>query len=355
MSFILGPAGSLGHPFCATHDIPVRREIGGRIVYAFDNAWLYRDLELIPEEPVEAVVVWDPSWRRAGSDEEARSVNELHLLWELAHKHDAPLIGVYSDWFAAWEARFDMIGTPKSVIYMDAIIIDPVGAASIRAAVAPMRIRDQQDTRYRPIIEMDNYLTYGRLPTLGGNFEKVANVLVDHPHENRSIDVSFIGHKHPAAVLLRSWHLEYLIQICEASGFSYVIDDNHSAKKMEDVLLDTRVCFNSALGSQLNCRVHEAFAAGCLLLTENFNVANWSMFSAATLYRNVQDMKWQLRRLLSMDGVEANHRAQPGVYFALKHTPERVWIDVLDHVEKAIELSKETLELRLDAERSAVA
>jgi len=348
VSYLIGPVGVLGHPFRVTQEFPVRRVIDDKIVYAFDNKWLYTDLKLVPEEPIDAVVLWDPSWRRNGEGKGA--VHELTRVWEIARSYDAPVVGVYSDWFAGWYQRIGYVGTEKSIPYVDAIITDPVGAAAMRAGCPLLRVKDPLDTRYRPVVELDNFLSYGRMPTLGADPKLVESVLVDHPLESRSIDVAFIGNAYPGSVMMRAYHLERVQETCEQAGYRCVVTHKLTAEEMETTLLDTRVAFNSSLGSQLNCRVYEACAAGCLLLTDSHNVANWSLFSAGVRFTNRQDLRHKIHGLVSASPEKALTMAVRNVSFALEHTPDKVWAKVLDAVESAVGGCRETLPLRMAAE-----
>ncbi len=321
------------------------------MVYAFDTKFLYSDIELKMDQDVAALVVWDPCWRRPGDDGEAK--RELYEMWRLARRLEVPLIGLYSDWFTAWEPSTYVIGTKRSLMFCDAVITDPVGAATFRRTIPPFRVTDPTDTRHRPIIEMDNFLTYGRMDTLAADPKLVENVLTSHPHSKRDIDVCFVGHPHPGAVLFRSYYLDYLEQVCDQNGYKLLITNKVSSAQMEEILLNSRVCFNSALGSQLNCRIYEGASAGCMMLHHHNTMADWSLFGAVTMFSNQSEMKWRLNKLLALDETEAHLVARKGIDFALQHTPEKVWTDVFKAVDKAVENCAATLQVRLAAEKAA--
>lgn len=336
MSYLVGPVGVLGHPFRhGGHELVVERQVGGRLCYAFDSKWLHTDLEFEPAEEVQAVVVWDPAWLRRGVL--GHEVQELRRVWEISRKLEVPLVAVYSDWFAGWETTNTRIGTKDSVMHMDAIVIDPAGKAALRECIPPLKITDPRDRRYRPIVPLTNLMSYGRLPVLGGDPQQVLQVPEKHPQAGRSIDVSYVGHAHPGNVVLRSYYLRALRDMCESSGMTYWFTDKATPDELERVYLDSKVVFNHSLGSTLNMRCFEALACGAVLLTDSHNIGNWSLHGVEYPYGGLQDMRLALRGLLDNPEVRQEH-AEMGVQWAVQHSPDAVWGRNFDAVEKALHM-----------------
>lgn len=329
MSVLVGPIGAIGHPFRhGGHELVVERQIGDHLVYAFDNAYLHQRNPLALDEPIEAVVVWDPVWLRAGVYE--GTVNEMYRVWQLAQNLDVPLISVVSDWFSGWRSN-NRIGA-NFVDYSDAIICDRAGAAALRT-FPPLKVTDPDDRRYVPIVELPNLLSYGRLPVRGGDEDLVRRTPHEHPQRERTIDVCVVGNRHASNVILRSFYMEQLDRLCQIDGFTLYETSNATAEEMEQLYLDSKVVFNASVGCMLNCRVHEALACGAALLTDAWNIANYTLEGSATIYANEGDLKWKLRSLL-WDAERRQERAERGAAWAADHSPEKLWDGLLTQAKR---------------------
>lgn len=325
---LLGPIGNLGYPFSEhNHDAIRQQEIGSHLVYSFAKPYIYSDYDFVPAEPLDAVIAWDPGWYQNGKAEQAR--NECAKLKNVAIQHKVPLIGMYCDWFASWDPDMT-VGVPHSVPYMDGFITDPCGAAAMRT-LKLLSEPEPGDLQYRPIIELDTYLSYGRLASLADDRDAVWGVQENYPQASRTLDVCFIGYPHPASVITRSWYLEALIEICERKNYSYKVAYGVSKEKMEEMLLTTKVCFNTSVGSSLNMRVYEAAAAGCVLLTDAHNLQNNKIRWAPT-YRNKKEIEQWLEVLLTRDdSAEYRQRVQvDALTFALQNDPIATWHRIIN-------------------------
>lgn len=340
MGVAVGPIEMLGHPFRVVTEVPVRREIGDHIVYAFGTKWLYTSLDVVPDDPIEAVVIWDPGWLRTGEGEGA--TNEIKAIWDLAQEHDAPVIGLYSDWFAAWKVDTGIVGTLGSTMFCDAIIVDPAGAASLRAGVHPLRVQDPMDHRFRPIVEMDSFLTYGRLPRIGGGVEAEMK-----PFSEREIDVAMVSTLHPQHVVLRPYYVERLKEMCALHGWSFEFRDRASAEEMEELYLNSKVVANVSLGSQPNCRVSEALACGCVLVSDAWNIGMWDV--PYMPFKDAETLEIRLFQIL-LDNARGSSLQEAGLDWARRNTPEQVWERVLDRAMLAV---PHTREARVARERMA--
>jgi hypothetical protein len=321
MGIAVGPVEAMGHPFCSVTEVPLRREVGEHIAYAFGTKWLYSKLRIVPDEPVDAVVLWDPGWLRTGTGEGA--IDEIRKVWEQAQEWDAPVVGLYSDWFAAWKVDTGISGTLSSTMFCDALIVDPAGAAALRASVHPLRVTDPNDHRYRPIVEMDSFLTYGRLPRIGGELD----VEVPPIHE-REVDVAMVSTLHPQHVVLRPYYVDSLRKICAENRWSFEFRNDATAEEMEELYLNSKVVANVSLGSQPNCRVSEALACGALLLTDGWNIGVRDVPCAR--FNDAFEMKVLLRDLLEMEPVHQDRVQLMGRAWARAHSPERTWKRVFD-------------------------
>lgn len=321
MAVVAGPTEVLGHPFRVVTEVPVERRVGGHTVYAFGTKWLYSELEVIPGEPVEAVVVWDPGWLRTGTGEGAK--HEIHRIWELAQEWDAPVIGLFSDWFAAWKTETGIVGTLAATMYCDALIVDPAGASALRHSVHPLSVTDPADHRYRPIQEMSGFLTYGRLPRVGGGI----HVEMKPIHE-REVDVAMVSTLHPQHVVLRPYYVDALREICDRLGLRFEWTDKASASEMEELYLNSKVVANVSLGTQHNCRVPEALACGAMLLTDGWNIGMKDVPCARFL--DPWEMEVLLNDLLQMGPDQQQRQQDLGLLWATRNSPERTWKRVFD-------------------------
>lgn len=320
---MIGPVEPMGYPFeKMNHDAVRQLEIGEHLVYAFGRPYLYSDYEIIPAEPLDAVIAWDPGWYQTSAVEGSR--NELARIKNTALHHKVPLVGMYCDWFSAWHGGTAFFGVPPSLPYCDAVVTDPVGAAAMRTIGVMQQKRGH--LQWRPIETLDNYLTYGRLPHLGGDTYAVSAVPNDYPQSARAIDVSFIGSAHPGAVVHRSYYLEALIEACKKRHWRYEVRRGVLPDEMEQVLLDSKVCFNTSVGSSLNMRVFEAAAAGCVLLTDAHNTMNEYIKDFSFFYSKAEQVERLLEAALVMDRQPLSQRA---VEFALENQPMTVWNRVI--------------------------
>jgi hypothetical protein len=336
----MGPIETMGHPFRVVTEVPVRREIGDHVTYAFGTKWLYSELSIIPDEPIEAIVAWDPGWLRTGEGDGA--IHEIKKLWEMSREMDVPLIGLYSDWFAAWQVTTGIVGTLASTMYCDAIIVDPAGAASLRAAVHPLRVTDPTDHRFRPIHVMDSFLTYGRLPRVGGGL----NVEIP-PIKERDIDVAMVSTLHPQHVVLRPYYVEALKEICALHGWSFEFRDRASAEEMEELYLNSKVVANVSLGSQPNCRVSEALACGCILVSDGWNIGMWSV----PHIRFLDKQSLEVRLFSALSEGNGQSLQESGLAWAANNRPEHVWERVLDAVIEVAPLTADARAARLVFEK----
>ena len=256
MSFLVGPVNSLGHPFPNLHEVPIERRVGEHLVYAFGQKWLYADLEIVPAEPVEAVLLWDPGWLRDGTMPR-RALDEVARVRAVADGWDCPVFGLSSDWFATWGAGGSgMYGTMRSFQALDGLVVDPVGAAALRMAMPGWMRRngdgkpigaDPNDYRYRAIVELTPFLSYGRLPNVGGeDWREVP------PPQDRSLDVTIVSNLYPGLVVARSYFVEAARRICQRRGWSFIHRSQVSPEEMECLYLDSRAVLNVSLGTQPN-------------------------------------------------------------------------------------------------------
>jgi glycosyl transferase family 1 len=325
-----GPAETLGHPFRIVTEVPLERQIGKHRTFSFGTKWLYSDLDVSFDEDVEAVVVWDPGWLRTGTGEGA--IHELQKIWDLAQDWNAPVIGLFSDWFAAWEVEEGIIGTKAATMYMDGIIVDYAGSSALRHSVHPLTVVDKNDRRYCPMLNDDAFLTYGRLPRIGGGIQVEMK-----PPVEREVDVAMVSTLHPQHVLLRPYYVDKMMALCRANGWSFSWTNKATAEEMEELYLNSKVVFNCSLGSQPNCRVYEALACGCMLLTDGWNIGMKGVPCAR--YSDAWELEIMLRDMLTM-GVDQQHRMQlQGLMWAAQRTPEKTWERILDD---ALLLAKRT-------------
>jgi len=321
MAVAVGPAETVGHPFRVATEVPVERDIGGHRTFAFGTKWLYSDLDVTFDEKIDAVIVWDPGWLRTGTGEGAK--HELQILWDRAQEWDAPIVGLYSDWFAAWKVDSGISGTIGSVMFCDAIIVDGPGKAAMTHSIAPLRVHEPTDRRFRPIAMMERFLTYGRLPRVGGHLD----VEMKKIHE-RDIDVCMVSTLHPQHVVLRPYYVDKMESICRLNGWAFEWTDKASAAEMEELYLNSKVVFNCSLGSQPNCRVYEGLACGALLLTDGWNVGMDGV--PGTRYINPFALEYQLKELLDMDARRQDGMQEAGLEWAQRHSPEKTWANVID-------------------------
>ena len=322
----------MGHPFNVGTEVPVERVLSDVITaYGFHTKWLYTDLSIVPDEPFEAIVLWDPGWIRTG--EGAGAIDELRKLWELGKELDVPLIGVYSDWFASWNANVGLAGTLTSLMYCDAIITDPAGAASLRLA-PPMRITDPVDARYRPIQVMSRFLTYGRLPNVGAvDFNEEVP-----PLRERTVDVSMVSTMHPQHVVLRPYYVNLLRDICEKRNWNFEFRDRATPSEMEELYLNSRVVVNISLGTQLNYRVYEALACGALLVTDDWNIGLedvpcYRFNCERSLHKAMDDA-------ITRSWVAGEPYQRRGVEWAQAHAPHLVWDRILNECRDLAPMTK---------------
>ena len=329
-----GPVETLGHPFRIVTEVPLERQIGKHRTFSFGTKWLYSDLDVQFDENIEAVVVWDPGWLRTGTGEGA--IHELQKIWDFAQEWKAPVIGLFSDWFAAWEVEQGIIGTKAATMYMDAIIVDHAGESALRHSIHPLTVKDPNDRRFCPMLANDWFLTYGRLPRIGGGLDVEMK-----PPAEREVDVAMVSTLHPQHVLLRPYYVDKVAEICDRHGWSFQWTDKASAEEMEALYLNSKVCFNVSLGSQPNCRVYEGLAAGCLLLTDSWNIGMKNVPCAK--YQSAEDLESQLGYLLSLPANSQALLQMAGLGWAAQRTPESTWEKILDDV---VKLAKTTTSAR---------
>lgn len=327
MSFLLGPVNYLGHPFTSLREAPIRREIGGHVVYAFGGSFLYSKLRIEPDEPVEAILAWDPGWMRDGSHP-AYKTDEIGRLREMADEWDCPIFGLASDWFATWGAGGNgMYGMMPAFKALDGVVIDPVGAATLRGTMPHGAVDDPRDYRHRPIVELSPFLHAGRLPTMG--VEDPPDV---PPLRDRDIDVCMVSSLYPGLVVHRSYYVEAARRICDSRGWTFVHRTRVSPEDMEAMYLNSKIVLNVSLGTQPNCRVFEALACGAILVTDGWNVGTRDV--PAYRFSSADELEMQLE--IAMEDVHRDSRVQrDGLEWARRHSPVRQWTRVLDAVKLA--------------------
>lgn len=312
-ALLIGPVEDIGHPFPAQrHEIPRRRVIGDSIVYSFGRPFLYEPIGIEPEEPIEAVAVWDPCWLRLDPDKRG----EIERLRALATQFNAPLVGLFGDWFAGWRS-IPGFATPEIVQAFDAVVTDAAGAATIR---------DHTDFS-GTVVATSHMLTYGRLPTLGDDPGGVANAATER---HREIDVCCISYAHASVVWQRPFYLDLVRRLCDQKGWTCVIRADISAAHMETLYLRSRVVFNCSLGSQLNCRAYEALACGCHLLTDGWNLEASTLPPGVALYHRPEQLEEELEILL-----RAPPDATKYLPWVLAHGPQETWKRNLDAIRMA--------------------
>lgn len=317
MRILFGPVESLGHPF---HPHPAEllkeREIGKHDVTCFSLATLETPNWWDSVSNIDAVVIWDPMWR---------TVEALTKPLALATALDAPKVGIFGDWSAGWYSRFEHAGVQRSLPMFDAVLTCRAG----KVALAP--------GFNGPIIATPNLLTYGRMIDRGDPLTGDDLVREWPSHEEREIDVCFVGHKQSNSVPLRPYMLEQLEQICARNGWS-LTNAMMPWDLLEGELLRSKVCFNWSLGTTLNCRVYEAAAAGCTLVTDYHCIDNGQINSWARFYANEAQLEVQLEWLLRRDFTSMRTGlAWEATRWAIEHSPYRTWKRNFDAIEEALQ------------------
>ena len=329
MSFLVGPVQSLGHPFTNLHEFPIERRIGKHLVYAFGHRFIYGSVKLVPQEPIEAVLLWDPGWLGDGT----RGKNykdEIAWARDLAEEWDCPVFGLASDWFATWGAGGNgMHGMMSAFRALDGVVIDHVGAAALRSTL-PVNIKfDHTDYRYREIVELAGFLHAGRLPTMG--VERPPKVPT---YAERAKRVVMVSNLYQGLVVKRAYYVEAARRICERHGWEFVHRANVKPEEMEELYLTSRIVLNVALGTQNNCRVYEALACGAYLVTDGDTVDRDGA-PGATFHGIYQLEQALAAGMRAPQGIQAHGRM-----WALKRSPEQQWAKVLDALAPALENTK---------------
>lgn len=331
MSFLVGPVNYMGHPFTNLHEVPREFRIGEHLVYAFGGNWLFNGPKIVPAEPFEAILLWDPGWLRNGVKPHGmfgEVKDEIAQMRVLADEHDVSLFGLASDWFATWGAggATGMHGMMSAFKSLDGVVIDPVGAAALRSTMPPDLKFDHTDYRFREIIELSGYLHAGRLPTMG--VERPPKV---PSYRERSIDVSIISNIYPGLVVHRAYYIEAARRICQRHGWSFVHRSRVRPEEMEEIYLDSKVVLNIALGTQNNCRVYEALVCGAYLVTDDHNIDRDGAPGAS--FHGIYQLEQALvSGMTAPQAIQARGRA-----WAINRSPERQWAKILDALKPAIE------------------
>jgi len=331
-TFLIGPVQAAGYPWEESyHEVVEEKTVGRHLVYSWSSPWLYSNVTFVPREPIDVVVVYDPPWLRDGTGDSPvdgtfprTHVNEAAQLVEKLREcgvETAPRVGWVSDWFAGWK-KPGWVGI-RAVEVLDAVVIDPAGAAALRYHGCRV-----------PIVELPSLHSYARLPTLAPSETEVLAVPDGCPQEHRPIDVCFVGYAHTDSVPLRAMFLERLQSFCRSAGLRSYIGSGPtrtgvSRGTMEQLLLDSKVCFNLSLGTMLNMRTYEALAAGCVLVTDAWNVGNGELEDNAAFYRSFEDVELIVRTLLADD--ESRQLAcEVGTVWAANRSPDRNWRNLFD-------------------------
>lgn len=329
MSVLVGPVGGFRHPFRARAEVPVERRIGKHLVYAFDTKWLYSKLKIEPAEPIDLALLWDPGWMRNGWYDQETAPRGLRPRDEIQAVRDivgpgAAVIAVASDWFAAWGVGHGMHGTLGMLEAVDGIVVDPMGAATLRQAVRALTMFGPDDYRYRAVVELPAYLSYGALPNVGR--EDWMGPLA--PREGRSIDVSMVSNLYPNLVVARSYFAEAAQEICDRRGWTFQMGNKVTAERMEELYLDSRVVLNVSLGSQANFRTYEALACGAALVTDGWNIGLDG--APCRTFLDVEGLERALEDALTVSDAEALAEQMRGRGWALDRSPARQWERVID-------------------------
>jgi Glycosyl transferases group 1 len=304
VSVFLLPVGHHGAPFETQTEYPARCIIDGREVYTAGELWPDSEIRFVPEEQITHMVVWDPGWLRG---EQA-----FQTLYDLKCEERLKVTGVYSDWFAAWNGEaVRRLGTKRSLDLCDRVVIDRYGAAAIRRRGYHGEVR-----------VLDQYLSYGRLPTRGGDPSLVARTPELHPQAERDLDVVFVGYDHTGYVWQRPWLLDQLEAYCCDRRLEAVISDGITAERLEELLLRAKVAFNTQLGTQPNMRCYEAAACGAVLLTDQPPIPGCFQ------YADMQRARVALDVLLNSPA--ARQRAvERQTRWVADHSPNLVWQRIL--------------------------
>lgn len=304
MSVLVGPVGHHGAPFETQTEYIARTRLDGREVYSFGEFWPDSEIRFVPGEQITDMVVWDPGWLRGEA--------VFQRLFELKQEQQLRVVGVYSDWFAAWNGEaVRRLGTRRSLDLCDRVVIDRYGAAAIRRRGYHGEIR-----------VVDEYLSYGRLPTRGDDPDLVARTPELHPQAERDLDVVFVGHDHTGYVWQRPWLLDHLEWHCQAHDLSYVVSDGISAERLEELLLRAKIAFNTQLGTQPNMRCYEAAACGAVLVTDPPSIPG------AFTYHSIDRACAIIDAMLRSPGARQLAAEQQTRWVAL-HSPSQVWTRIL--------------------------
>lgn len=339
MSVLIGPVGGFRHPFRVKAEVPVERQIGDHLVYAFDTKWLYSKLRLEPAEPIDLALLWDPGWMRNGWYDKETAPHNLRPKDEIEAVRQivgggAAVLALASDWFAAWGVGHGMHGTLGMLQATDGILIDPMGAATLRNAVRSLTMFGPDDYRYRTLVEMPPYLSYGALPNVGRE-DWDGEIL---SREKRSVDVSMVSNLYPNLVVARSYFAEKAQEICDRRGWSFQMGNKITAERMEELYLDSKVVLNVSLGSQANFRVYEALACGAALVTDGWNIGLDG--APCQTFTDAEGLEAALEEALMRPAAHARLTQEDGVIWARQRSPEKQWARIIDAALEAIKPSE---------------
>jgi hypothetical protein len=190
------------------------------------------------------------------------------------------------------------------------------------------------DYRYRSIVEMPPYLSYGVLPNVGRE-DWDGKIL---PPEERSIDVSMVSNLYPNLVVARSYFAEKAQEICDRRGWNFQMGNKITAARMEELYLDTKVVLNVSLGSQANFRVYEALACGASLVTDGWNVGLDG--APCQTFVDVNELEAALEEALLCPPARALQAQEAGLKWAHERSPEKQWARIIDAALTAIKPSE---------------
>ena len=183
-----------------------------------------------------------------------------------------------------------------------------------------------------PLHVSQEMLTYGRLLERGDDDDLVRQQVTTG--RDWEWDVAYVGHRTVEHVVMRSFYLDALHDICDRRHWSLLETDDVPYGELESVLTKVKVTFNHSLGSQLNCRVYEAFACGSALVTDFHNADNGRIKNFARFYANRDTLEVALDYLIVGGGFADRRVADesvrpiytvPAQHWVIDHSPRRTW------------------------------
>lgn len=328
-----------GYPFPHhTHEYPTQHHIGNHTLIAVGTPWLYADIDFTTDYPIQAIILWDPSWLRDGTqppppDHPANLPDWPGLPgneWDMLHAKirdlgipgETPIVGLLIDWHTAWN-RPGFISTNRIAPMLNHIITNRAGRETLK--------------RYghKHVTVQQHLFSYGHLPNLAKDENKVKHT---KPPHQRTIDIAYIGHDHTELIPLRTYYLQTLQTYSRRHKLNHIIGLKHgntpwTPTEMEEILLDTKIVFNHSLGTGLNMRIYEAAASGAHLITDNHNIENHQITHFAQTYNTPQELTHHLDQALQ-NPRQTRYLTTQGTKWALQHQPLPTWENTLNTIER---------------------